>query len=163
MRDNDWLTDQLEQVWQRYFKDIPKLNDIEASFGCRAKRRLGSIRQINPRDKSSGTKITLTSYFKDLTVPEYIIETTLAHEICHYAHGFASPLQKYFKYPHHGRIVDRELIKRGLGDKIIAQKKWLKVEWPKLIGEAGVVRFRRRRRAPSRSSNLMNLAKLFGF
>lgn len=160
-RDNNWLNDIFEQIWESYFKDVPRLNDIEVIFGQKSKRRLGSIRQIDPRVKSSKTRITLTSYFRDPQVPEYLIETTLAHEICHYAHGFASPLPKYSRYPHSGGIVDRELIKRGLGDKIIAQKKWLKTEWPKLIGESGIVRIRRKR-INSGTNNIKRLIRMFG-
>ena len=161
MRDNIWLNNLFERVWQALFPDILKLNTVEVNFGTRAKRRLGSIRQANPKDKASRTSIIITSYFKDLTVPEYILECTLAHEICHYAHGFASPMPKHSKYPHFGGIVDRELIRRGLGDKIIAQRKWLKTEWPKIIGETGVVRIRRRRVNP-RSNNLKKLIRMFG-
>lgn len=162
MRDNNWLSDKLNQVWQKYFRDTPKLNTIVVSFGYKAKRRLGSIRQINPIDKFSRTKITITSYFKEPAVPEYVIETTLAHEICHYAHGFASPLLKYSRYPHHGGIVDKELKDRGLGAELTAQKMWLKTEWPKLIGEAGITYIRRRRCTHSRSNTLIDLVRLFG-
>ncbi|MFA6963623.1 MAG: hypothetical protein WC227_02815 [Patescibacteria group bacterium] len=142
MRSHVWLLKLLNETWQQYFADVERPNDVTISFGRTAKRRLGSIRQVAPRDKNSRTIITITGYFRDKNVPEYIVASTIAHELCHYAHGFASPLPKFSRYPHHGGIVDTELKNRGLGDQLKAQKLWLKQEWPKIIGEANLVRRR---------------------
>lgn len=134
MRDNDWLKLILTQIWQDYFSDIPKLNHIEITFGRQARCRLASIRQIDRRNKESDTKIIVTGYFKNDIVPKDIVEVTIAHELCHYAHGFASPLPKFSKYPHRGDIVDDELKKRGFRQKLAFQEKWLKEEWPAIVG-----------------------------
>ena len=46
-------------------------------------------------------------------IPEYVIDTTVAHELVHYMHGFFSPHQRLYKHPHKGGIVTKELKKRG--------------------------------------------------
>lgn len=133
-RDNDWLQFKLDEVWRSYFPDIPRLNKIDIKFGKEARRRLASIRQLRFNDANSDTKILVTGYFRDQRVPEDIIEATIAHELCHYAHGFASPLPKFSRYPHRGDIVDKELIGRGLENKLKFQNNWLKKNWNKITG-----------------------------
>jgi len=134
-RDNYWLKVQLFRVWDEFFPDIPKLNTIHVSFGRSAKRRLASIRQLRYNDKSSDTRILVTGYYRDERVPETVITATLAHELCHYAHGFASPLPQFSRYPHKGDIVDREMIKRGLKDHLSFQEKWLRDHWNHVTGD----------------------------
>ncbi len=155
VRDNAWLTEKLEKIWRGYFANVERSNDVEIKFGAKARRRLGSIRQINPRDKHSTTKILITGYFKDERVPESIIDITVAHELAHYAHGFCSPLPKYSKYPHQGGLVDKELKSRGFADTLKFQKTWLKTDWPKITGEPVRRRRVRRRR--------VGLIKILGF
>lgn len=142
MRDNLWLDLKLSEIWERHFADVSRSNEVEIKFGKRARTRLGSIR----KSPKSGTLITITGFFKDEQVPKYIIDLTIAHELCHYAHGFFSPLPQLSKHPHQGGLVDSELIKRGFGDQLIAQKKWLKQKWPKVIGLNPIRRRRIRRR-----------------
>lgn len=135
MRDNLWLENQLHKIWQGYFRDIPKFNNVEISFGRKAKKRLASIRQKSARDSNSDTEIKVTGYYKNLEIPDFVVDATLAHELCHYAHGFASPLTQYSKYPHKGDVVDIELEKRGLGDTLKKQKLWLKKNWFSIINK----------------------------
>lgn len=162
MRDNLWLKEMLELVWQKYFSDIPRLNNVHIKFGRKAKRRLASIRQVKRGEKHSDTEIFVTSFYKDLRVPEYVVETTLAHELCHYAHGFASPLPQFSRYPHKGELVDNELKKRGLGSKLKNQEVWLKEEWNKIVGTQI---FRRRSRGTrcKSSNNFQRLIRILGF
>lgn len=147
MRDNIWLEEKLNKIWQTYFSDVPRENEVIIKFGCKARTRLGSIRSAKSKEyeikkninkpraprPAPNTLIMITGYFKDETVPEYIIDLTIAHELCHYAHGFSSPLPQLYKYPHQGGLVDKELEKRGLLRELQKQKKWLKLEWPKII------------------------------
>lgn len=133
MRDNLWLEQKLDMIWDRYFSDIKRLNTIKIHFGRKAKRRLASIRQINKYNKNSDTEIKVTGYYKDIKIPEYIVDVTIAHELCHYAHGFASPLPKFSKFPHKGDIVDNELKRRGLGQLLETQEKWLKENWNNIV------------------------------
>lgn len=146
MRDNNFLKDRLDYIWGNFFGEIPRSNKVRISFGRRAKKRLGSIqiRKKNPLavfsflkkrklEDFDTTKITITKYFQDLRVPLYVIDATIAHELCHYAHGFASPLPKLMPFPHRGGIIDKEMAKRGLGEALNAEKKWLDKEWFKLV------------------------------
>jgi hypothetical protein len=157
MRDNAWLKNKLDLLWSQYFSDIKKKNEVVIKFGRKARTRLGSIKLIqNAKVKTqkydghpmarlnNNSTITLTGFFQDERVPEYIIDLTIAHELCHYAHGFSSPLPQLSEYPHQGGIVDSELAKRGFGPQLQAQKKWLKTEWIKIVGHS--VRRRRVRR-----------------
>lgn len=137
MRDNAWLENRLDEIWEEYFSDIEKINEVTIKFGRSARTRLGSIRRKTERvansHKNTKSEIIITGYFKDEIVPEYMIDLTIAHELCHYAHGFSSPHPQLMNHPHRGNIVDKELIKRGLGDQLLAQKKWLKDEWPTIV------------------------------
>lgn len=156
-RNNRWLEEKLEVIWQKYFSDVKKLNKVHIIFGKKAKRRLASIRQLKFNNKLSDTEIKVTSFYKDERVPEYVIESTIAHELCHYAHGFASPYPQFSKYPHKGDIVDSELKKRGLGSTLRAQDLWLKNNWNKIVGENIYKPKRRRRR--SNTFTLFDLIK----
>jgi hypothetical protein len=58
-----------------------------------------------------------------------VLISTLSHEICHYAHGFHSPLPKKYKYPHKGGVVEKEMMIRGLKDYLDKSNLWLKNNW----------------------------------
>ena len=152
MRNNEWINQKLDYIWQTYFANVPRKNEVNITFGRCARTRLGSIRKTSRRGDFA-SQILITGYFKDEKVPEFMIEAVIAHELCHYAHGFSSPLPQLFKYPHQGRAVDREMIKRGLGDILLAQNKWLKTEWKSVIGPAK----RRRKVRKVRRTSLFQL------
>lgn len=165
MRDNQWLKSKLESVFSTYFSDVARPNHITIHFGRKAKRRLASIRQLSRTNKYADTEIRMTGYFRDPSVPESVIEVTIAHELCHYAHGFGSPLPKFSEFPHSGGIVDKELCKRGLSEMLREQKKWLERHWNTVVGEKIFhPRVRRPRRpAPARQSGFIKVMKALGF
>lgn len=159
MRDNIWLGKKLENIWRQYFFDVEKINNVAIKFGKKARSRLGSIKQLHSyhlKNKNDSV-ITLTAYFKDERVPEYIIDSTIAHELCHYAHGFSSPHPQQTKHPHSGGVVDNELKGRGFTVQLENQKKWLKEVWPTLIDKP---KHRIRRR---RSRRVVTLKDAFKF
>lgn len=142
VRDHDWLQKQLHFLLKNYFSDVKLTNPLEIRFGREAKFRFGSIRLIK------GTKgfkkywrstepqksiITITSMFAKESVPTDVVRYTIAHELCHYAHGFSSANKRLFKYPHHGGIVNRELAERGAGELIREFKKWLRSYRKKIL------------------------------
>ena len=151
MRDDKWLFQKLDEVWDRHFSDIPQNNDVAIKFGRRARQRLGSIKQETKSirdisDKSRKTIIIINGLFKDSRVPEYVVTATIAHELCHYAHGFSSPLEQRHPHPHYGGIVTREIKTRGFAKELAMQKKWLKDEWPEYLKEKMPQKPTRRRR-----------------
>ncbi len=155
MRNNAWLRSRLERIWQEKFPDIPSESNIVIMFGQKARTRLGSIKKNRVKDAVS--KITMTGYFEDERVPEIIVDLTIAHELCHYAHGFSSPLPQLYRFPHQGNIVDRDLMRRGYGDDLIFQKKWLREKWPEIVGRSQRRIVHRRRKSRSIIQELINL------
>ena len=145
-RDHLWLETQLEFLLSKYFSDVKITNPIEIRFGREAKYRFGSIRLLKgngfkslkllkslKKQEPQKSIITITSMFAKKAVPVKVVQYTIGHELCHYAHGFSSTNRRLFKFPHHGGIVNRELAERGAHDLITAYKKWLKVYRKKIL------------------------------
>lgn len=126
-RDDKWLFQQLDEVWETFFPDMPQDNDVRIVWGRRARQRLGSISHDKTND--AGTLITINALFKDDKVPDFVIQATIAHELAHYAHGFHSPIERKFEKPHEGGVVHRELDNRGAKKLEVMSKKWLKENW----------------------------------
>lgn len=136
MRDDKWLFAMLDDIWDKYFPDVPQENDVKIVWGRRARGRLGSIKQGEKRTgKHPESIITINSLFKDLAIPEYVIIGTIAHELSHYTHGFNSPLERKHVSPHAGGVVTQELRRRGLDQIYRSQKKWLKENWRQYVEE----------------------------
>lgn len=150
MRNTEFLENTLYDLWENHFCDIPRKNLVLIKYGKYSKRQLGSIKLANKRtnikgllkkkeqdyivqDDKSITVITVTRYFQNKIVPDFVVRATVAHELCHYAHGFSSPLQKRFEKPHQGSVIKKELEKRGLIKKQIEADKWLKENWLDII------------------------------
>lgn len=150
MRDNNFLEDILYDLWENHFCDIPRKNLVVIKFGKYSKRQLGSIKLARGgtriksvlrkkkddylvQDDKSITVITITSYYKNDYIPEYVVRATVAHELCHYAHGFSSPLEKRFLNPHQGNIINKELAKRDLLEEQKMADKWLKDNWINIV------------------------------
>lgn len=131
MRNNIWLKKIAQAVWFKYFHDISPTNDLRVKFGKRAKWQLGCIRQNTK--KGSPSIVIINGYFKNTLVPQYVVESILAHEFVHYLCGFSSSKPQLFRYPHRGGIINREMRKRGLGNIEEKQKKWVKENWNKFI------------------------------
>ncbi|MDD3481019.1 MAG: hypothetical protein PHW75_02225 [Patescibacteria group bacterium] len=138
MRDDKWLFQILDEVWDKYFLDVPQDNDVRIVWGRKARTRLGSIKEESiVAEKGNkmhpATIITINSLFKDEAIPEYVVTATVAHELAHYAHGFSSPLEQKFDKPHAGGVIHQELARRGLGSLEKRQKKWLRENWREYI------------------------------
>ncbi|HNW23784.1 MAG TPA: hypothetical protein PKH06_03450 [Candidatus Dojkabacteria bacterium] len=150
VRDNKYLENLLYDLWESNFSDVARLNLVTIKYGKHSKRQLGSIRLIKDMstferyikryklekdmfDNQSVSLINITRYFMYDYVPEYVVKATIAHELCHYTHGFSSPLEKKFKYPHQGGIVKKELKNRHLYDIYTDSKRWLKDNWLAVI------------------------------
>lgn len=140
-RDNLWLKDKFNNLYQRYFSDIEINNKIAIKFGRPCNTRLGSIKPSKLL-KNEYSFITINGYFQDLEIPEFVVDAVIAHEFMHYAHGFASPHQQAFRHPHKGGVVDWDLKERGLGDILKLEKTWIKKNWRKYLQEKGCLKKR---------------------
>lgn len=124
MRDNNWLLSRLDFLWSNYFSSVPQKNRVFIRFGRFSRLRLGSIKMLR---RSGDTHITITGMFKDPKIPLEVVDHTIAHELCHYAHGFSSPHVRLHKYPHEGGVIKKEMEERSLGYLYQAYQKWVKV------------------------------------
>jgi hypothetical protein len=88
-----------------------------------------NIEDYDAQDDKRVTVITITKYFQDEQVPDYVVKATIAHELCHYTHGFSSPLEKRFDKPHQGNVINKELKKRDLLESQNMADDWLKKNW----------------------------------
>jgi hypothetical protein len=127
MRDDIWLKNRMLEIWQLRFMDVPMLNEVRIKFKGKWKTKFGHIKM-----KNNITEIVVNSLFKSEEIPQYIIDLTIAHELVHYSHGFQSPLEKRFNYPHQGGVVRKELKKRGFKDPIQLERKVFRKEWPEI-------------------------------
>ena len=150
MRDHAWLEKQLHFLLLKYFSSVKISNPIEIKWGREAKYRFGSIRLVKPKGLSvlrgfrkmrsirenhpTKSLITITSMFRNESIPVKVVQYTICHELCHYAHGFSSINKKLFAHPHHGGVVNRELTERGAEDLIFEFKKWLKDYRKEILG-----------------------------
>ena len=116
----------LDSIWQDYFSDIPRLNTVDIAYCQPWKRRLGLIRLSLDGTKSF---IGINALLQLQEVPDYVLYTTIAHELTHYAHGFGSPLPRIFEHPHANNIVQRELVRRGLGELASRCDDWIDKQW----------------------------------
>jgi hypothetical protein len=140
------------EVWEEYFNDVPRKNFVLTKFGRYAKRQLGCIKFANERSKVKGllkkyhkeissqdidsvSIIVLTRYFNRSLVPEFVLVSTISHELCHYAHGFHSPLPQKYQYPHRGGVVKKEIRDRGLLDISQNSEEWLQKNWEVVLEE----------------------------
>ncbi|MBI2673650.1 hypothetical protein HYX19_05285 [Candidatus Woesearchaeota archaeon] len=131
MRDDSFLVQRLDQIWQLLFPEVDRKNNVVIRFKGRWKNKFGHIKMLRNKD----TEIAINGLFKDMRVPEYVIDLTISHELVHYMHGFNSPLEKKHKHPHKGGIVDKELVMRGFGNMIKLEREFVKKEWPLLLKE----------------------------
>ncbi|MBI4734044.1 MAG: hypothetical protein HY779_04415 [Rubrobacteridae bacterium] len=125
MRNDRWLKEKLHAIWSDYYEDVPKKNDVVIRFSRRCRGRLGSIRLVD----NSVSEIRINGILKDLSIPEYVCDAVVAHELTHYVHGFGSKRPRLYKYPHRGGIVAREMTSRGLGQTHNEAKDWINSNW----------------------------------
>lgn len=145
-RQNTDLEAMMYELWDENFADVPRPNLVLIHFGKKSVRQLGCIRWVYPgakikslykgredehnvQDDGRISRITMTGYFKDRFIPDYVVRMVIAHEMVHYTHGFHSPLPKLYDHPHRGNIVNKEITARGLGDELKRSEVWLKENW----------------------------------
>jgi len=131
----------LEHIWQRYFADISRVNEVQIAYCYPWKSRLGLIRLSLDNATSF---IGINALLQHQQVPECVLITTIAHELTHYAHGFGSPLPRLYQHPHANNVVNRELEQRGIGKYVQQTDLWIDKEWfafydsERKVGWAGI-------------------------
>jgi hypothetical protein len=120
------LTGYLNWIWQYYFTDCLRMNEVVIDYCYPWKSRLGLIRLSLD---TTLTYIGINSLLQLSEVPEYVLVTTIAHEMVHYLHGFGSPLPRRYKHPHANRVVERELEQRDLGQYLHSCNEWIDNYW----------------------------------
>lgn len=116
----------LDSIWEKHFGDVRPVNTVNISYCYPWKRRLGLIRLSLDGEISF---IGLNALLQLAPVPEYVLITTIAHELTHYAHGFGSPLARAYEHPHAHGVVQRELERRGLGETLRLCDEWIDKQW----------------------------------
>lgn len=116
----------LDEIWHTYFADVPRVNQVEIAYCQPWKRRLGLIR-LSLDNVTSFIGINALLQLEE--IPEYILTTTIAHELTHYVHGFGSPLPRLYEHPHANNVVKRELEQRGLGEIMRLCDEWIDNQW----------------------------------
>lgn len=127
-RDNSWLIRRMNVIWQKLMPEIERKNEIKILFKGKWKNQFAKIKKL----KDGSTEISINALFRFRDIPDFILDTTIAHELVHYMHGFQSPYPRQFKYPHQGGIVDKEMKKRGFGFLMDLEKDWIENHWYKL-------------------------------
>ena len=140
------LTSYLHFIWRTYFSDTPRVNEVQIAYAYPWKSRLGLIRLALD---NTVTFIGINTLLQHPQVPEYVLLTTIAHELVHYKHGFGSPLPRRYKHPHANKVVDRELEAHNLGEPLSLCNKWIDRHWyafydrERAAGWDGLVRSRK--------------------
>jgi hypothetical protein len=116
----------LDYIWQTYFADIPRVNEVQIAYCQPWKRRLGLIRLS---EESGITFIGINLLLQHELVPEQVLLITIAHELAHYAHGFGSPLPRRYRHPHAYNVVNDELDRRGLHEARRLCDEWIDNQW----------------------------------
>jgi hypothetical protein len=132
VRDNLFLVERMNYIWEKYFPDILEINPVSIYFGRKAQYRLGSICLIR-NGNHIVSKIIINGYLRNTKIPQFVIDAVIAHEICHYAHGFSSLHQRSKKYPHKGGVIDDEITKRNLDTIFDLEIRWLNNNWSNYI------------------------------
>lgn len=145
MRDQEWLENRFEYIYRKYFADLKAPNQIEIKWGRRSKRQLGCIkkqqlsttswRMADHFKRDFVTIIVINGLFRDKAIPEFVIDSVIAHEMSHYAHGFNSPLPQIHRHPHKGGVIKKELHARDLSTLELKQKIWIKENWQNYLNQ----------------------------
>jgi hypothetical protein len=120
------LSSCLNWIWEQYFSDVPRSNEVAIEYRYPWKNRLGLIRLSSD---SMHTWIEINTLLQLPVVPDVVLLITVAHELTHYAHGFGSPLPRKYAFPHAHQVVNKELKQRNLGAYLAACEAWIDQYW----------------------------------
>jgi len=99
----------------------------------KSKRVLGHIKTL--KDAQFGSIIEINPALKSLSVPEYVLDYVLMHELTHYFQGFGSNHARKHKHPHKGGVVEKELARHGWKEITEKSEKWIKQNWKNILAK----------------------------
>jgi len=132
VRDQRWLSGQLDYIWDTWFQDVERVTPISIRYVRPWKRRLAVI-YLTEDDRRSF--IGVNRLLSDSRVPYTVCLVTIAHELAHYTHGFGSHHPRRYRHPHRGNVVQRELTRRGLGAELRFYTEWTNEAWFDFLAE----------------------------
>ncbi len=112
-------------------KEITNLLVVKTGRNC--KRKLGHIKTLKNADY--GSIIEINPLLFDPEVPKYVLDYVIMHELIHYFQGFGSNHEKKFKHPHRGRVIEKELARRGWEEIQEKSDSWLKENWTIILNK----------------------------
>ncbi len=133
---NNYLTKRTAELIRENFSEKEITNLLAVKTGKKWKRTLGHIKTLE--NKEYGSLIEINPMLFDLDVPEFVLNYVIMHELTHYFQGFASNHEKKHRFPHKGRIVEKELEKKGWKEIQEKSDVWLKANWTKIITKNGL-------------------------
>jgi predicted SprT family Zn-dependent metalloprotease len=133
---NNYLTRKTAELIRENFSEKQITNLLAVKTGKKWRRTLGHIKTLE--NKEYGSLIEINPLLFDLDVPEFVLDYVIMHELTHYFQGFASNHEKKHKYPHKGRIVEKELERKGWREIQEKSDLWLKKNWTIIITKNGL-------------------------
>ena len=133
-----YLSSRVASLVRENFPEKGVTNLLTVKWGIKSKRMLGSIKTLQGEGHNGAdyaSLIQINSFLKSTEIPEYVLDYVIMHELTHYFHGFGSNHQKKSKHPHRGKVVEKELARRGWGEITIKAEKWLKENWKNIIAK----------------------------
>src|SRR3989344_3739984 len=76
MRDDLFLNEELEKIWQSNFSDVERKNNVKIRFKGRWKNKFGHIKKL----KNGDSEIVINGYFRNESVPDFILQLTIKLE-----------------------------------------------------------------------------------
>ena len=128
---NNYLAKKTAQLIRENFSDKGVTNLLMVKTGKRCKRKLGHIKSI--RGIETDSLIEINPLLFDLEVPEYVLDYVIMHELMHYFQGFCSNHEKKHKFPHKGRVVEKEMANLGWQEIQEKSDKWIKENWGRIL------------------------------
>ena len=119
------------------FPDKGIKNLLVIKWGGKWRRTLGHIKPLE--NKEYGSIIEINSLLKSLSIPEYVLDYVLMHELTHYFQGFGSNHERKHKHPHKGGIVEKELARHGWKEITEKSEKWIKENWKNVLVKEGMI------------------------
>ncbi|MCX6801183.1 MAG: DUF45 domain-containing protein [Candidatus Diapherotrites archaeon] len=124
---DSYLARKVAALVRENFPEKAVTNLFVIRWGRKSKSVLGKIKPL--KDKEYGSIIEINSRLKSVDVPEYVLDYVLMHELVHYFQGFGSNHAQKSKYPHKGKVVEKELERLGWGEVMGRAERWIKENW----------------------------------